>query len=179
MKAQGRVRTRQVAHEGLPRRREIGWPRRDDRDGRGLARSASHSTRPAGDSTSADRRAAHDTRCARGLALEPQRGRSTGCRALGGCARRDKPIAAGRTKLPGIKIHDTRMLRLMEVLLHGGSQLAGWRTVHLYTAVVEAFGIPPTAYSLMVRWSRESARAARHCCCSRHRFWKGCTMNIA
>src|SRR5712691_13200234 len=38
------------------------------------------------------------------------------------------PVAAGRTKIPGIKIHDTRMLRLMEVLLHGGSQLAGWRT---------------------------------------------------
>jgi hypothetical protein len=59
-----------------------------------------------------------------------------------------KPIAAGRTKMPGIKIHDTRMLRLMEVLLHGGSQLAGWRTAQLYTAVLEAFRITPTAYSL-------------------------------
>src|SRR3989475_7672070 len=29
-----------------------------------------------------------------------------------------KPVAAGRTKVPGIKIQDTRMLRLMEVLLH-------------------------------------------------------------
>jgi hypothetical protein len=62
-----------------------------------------------------------------------------------------KPVAAGRTKLPGIKIHDTRMLRLMEVLLHGGSQLAGWRTAQLYTAVLEAFGITPTAYSLTQR----------------------------
>src|SRR6202049_3785284 len=61
---------------------------------------------------------------------------------------RAKPIAAGRTKLPGIKIHDTRMLRLMEVLLHGGSQLAGWRTAQLYSAVLEAFEITPTAYSL-------------------------------
>ena len=54
-----------------------------------------------------------------------------------------KPVAAGRTKMPGIKIHDTRMLRLMEVLLHGGSQLAGWRTAQLHTAVREAFGITP------------------------------------
>src|SRR5216683_2554091 len=59
-----------------------------------------------------------------------------------------KPVAAGRTKVPGIKIHDTRMLRLMEVLLHGGSQLVGWRTAQLYTAVLEAFGITPTVYSL-------------------------------
>ena len=59
-----------------------------------------------------------------------------------------KPVAVGRTKMPGIKIHDTRMLRLMEILLHGGSQLAGWRTAQLHTAVLEAFGVTPTAYSL-------------------------------
>jgi len=35
------------------------------------------------------------------------------------------PIASGRTKVPGIKIQDTRMMRLMEVLLHGGTQLGG------------------------------------------------------
>ncbi|MCC6858924.1 MAG: hypothetical protein IT158_10190, partial [Bryobacterales bacterium] len=37
------------------------------------------------------------------------------------------PIPSGRTKIPGIKIQDTRMMRLLEVLLHGGSQLGGWR----------------------------------------------------
>src|SRR5712691_11269641 len=51
-----------------------------------------------------------------------------------------KPVAAGRTKIPGIKIHDTRMLRLMEVLLHGGSQLAGWRTAQIHAAVLQAVG---------------------------------------
>jgi hypothetical protein len=71
-----------------------------------------------------------------------------------------KPVAAGRTKLPGIKIHDTRMLRLMEVLLHGGSQLAGWRTAQLHTAVLEAFGIAPTAYSLtQLRYDVRKLRA--------------------
>jgi hypothetical protein len=70
------------------------------------------------------------------------------------------PVAAGRTKMPGIKIHDTRMLRLMEVLLHGGSQLAGWRTAQLYTAVLEAFGIAPTAYSLtQLRYDVRKLRA--------------------
>jgi hypothetical protein len=36
-----------------------------------------------------------------------------------------------RMEIPGIKIHDTRMLRLKEVLLHGGLQLNGWRTVEI------------------------------------------------
>jgi hypothetical protein len=31
------------------------------------------------------------------------------------------PIAVGQTKIPGIKIHDIRMIRLLEVLLHEGS----------------------------------------------------------
>ena len=35
------------------------------------------------------------------------------------------PVPCGRSKIPGIKIQDTRMMRLMEVLLHGGSQLGG------------------------------------------------------
>jgi len=34
------------------------------------------------------------------------------------------PVSSGNSKIPGIKIHDTRMIRLMEVLLHGGPQLA-------------------------------------------------------
>jgi hypothetical protein len=70
------------------------------------------------------------------------------------------PVTAGRTKLPGIKIHDTRMLRLMEVLLHGGSQLAGWRTAQLYTAVLEAFGITTAQYSLtQLRYDVRKLRA--------------------
>jgi len=37
------------------------------------------------------------------------------------------PIALGTTHYPGIKIHDTHMIRLMEVLLHGGATVGGWR----------------------------------------------------
>ena len=58
------------------------------------------------------------------------------------------PIAAGRTKIPGIKIQDTRLVRLMEVLLHGGPQLAGWRTAQIHTALREAFGLTTDTYSL-------------------------------
>jgi len=71
-----------------------------------------------------------------------------------------RPVTAGRTKIPGIKIHDTRMLRLMEILLHGGSQLAGWRTAQMHRAVLEAFPIAPDAYSLtQLRYDVRKLRA--------------------
>ncbi len=58
------------------------------------------------------------------------------------------PVTVGRTRIPGIKIQDTRMMRLMEILLHGGTQLAGWRTLEIHTAVLTTFGLKPEAYSV-------------------------------
>ena len=40
------------------------------------------------------------------------------------------------------------MMRLMEVLLHGGSQLAGWRTTQIHEAIRAAFELTPEAYTL-------------------------------
>jgi hypothetical protein len=71
-----------------------------------------------------------------------------------------KPVATGSTTIPGIKIHDTRILRLMEVLLQGGSQLAGWRTTAMYRAVTEAFSLTPEAYSMtQLRYDVRKLRA--------------------
>jgi hypothetical protein len=42
------------------------------------------------------------------------------------------PVTAGRTKIAGIKIHDARMMRLVEVLLHGGPQLNGWQSPEIH-----------------------------------------------
>jgi hypothetical protein len=58
------------------------------------------------------------------------------------------PIIVGATKVPGIKIQDTRMLRLMEVLLHAGTQLSGWRTSEIHEAIVTSFGLIKKNYSL-------------------------------
>jgi hypothetical protein len=58
------------------------------------------------------------------------------------------PVMAGKTKIAGIKIHDTRMMRLMEVLLHGGTQLNGWRSAGIHQAILTAFGLSATAYTL-------------------------------
>jgi hypothetical protein len=58
------------------------------------------------------------------------------------------PIQVGRSKIPGIKIQDTRMMRLMEVLLHGGSQLVGWRTAQIHESIRAAFGLTREQYTL-------------------------------
>jgi len=58
------------------------------------------------------------------------------------------PLMAGKTKIAGIKIHDTRMMRLMEVLLHGGTQLNGWRSAGIHQAILTTFGLSASAYTL-------------------------------
>ena len=71
-----------------------------------------------------------------------------------------QPVIAGRTTMPGIKIQDTRIVRLMEVLLHGGSQLGGWRTADIHRAILEAFALTPEAYSLtQLRYDARKLRA--------------------
>ncbi|MEW6744177.1 MAG: hypothetical protein AB1486_15600 [Planctomycetota bacterium] len=59
-----------------------------------------------------------------------------------------RPLVSGQTKVPGIKIQDTRMMRLMEVLLHGSSQLGAWRTARIHEAIRAAFELPAEAYTL-------------------------------
>jgi hypothetical protein len=54
-----------------------------------------------------------------------------------------RPIPRGAAKVPGIKLHDTRMLRLMEVLLHAGTKVLGWRTSDIHQAILSSFGLTP------------------------------------
>lgn len=58
------------------------------------------------------------------------------------------PVMSGKTKIAGIKIHNTRVMRLMEVLLHGGTQLNGWRSAEIHQAILTTFGLAATAYTL-------------------------------
>src|SRR3984957_11559188 len=57
-------------------------------------------------------------------------------------------VMAGKTKIAGIKIHDSRMIRLMEVLLHAGTQLNGWRSADVYPAILTTFGLSDSTYTL-------------------------------
>jgi hypothetical protein len=58
------------------------------------------------------------------------------------------PIPRGAAKIPGIKLHDTRMLRLMEVLLHSGTRVLGWRTADIHQAILQSFSLSPDSYSI-------------------------------
>jgi len=58
------------------------------------------------------------------------------------------PITSGRSRVPGIKIHDTRIIRLMEVLLHCGTKIGGWRTAEIHQAILSAFGLTAKSYTI-------------------------------
>jgi len=58
------------------------------------------------------------------------------------------PVQHGTAKLPGIKIHDTRMIRLMEVLLHAGTRISGWSTKQIHEAVLTTFSLSAKQYGL-------------------------------
>jgi hypothetical protein len=70
------------------------------------------------------------------------------------------PVVAGQSKVPGIKIHDTRMLRLMEVLLHSGTQIQAWTTADIHDAIAVGFGLAPERYRLtQLRYDLRKLRA--------------------
>jgi hypothetical protein len=58
------------------------------------------------------------------------------------------PITVGAVRYPGIKIHDPRVIRLLEVLLHGGSHVGGWTTRQIHQAVLATFHVSDKAYGL-------------------------------
>jgi hypothetical protein len=45
------------------------------------------------------------------------------------------PITMGSVRYPGIKIHDTRVIRLLEVLLHSGNSISGWPAKQIHQVV--------------------------------------------
>ena len=58
------------------------------------------------------------------------------------------PITIGSVRYPGIKIHESRIIRLLEVLLHGGSNVSGWTSKHIHQAVLTTFSLAEKSYRL-------------------------------
>lgn len=58
------------------------------------------------------------------------------------------PITIGTVRYPGIRIQDVRVIRLLEVLLHGGTTVGGWTAKQIHHAVLAAFHLQATAYGL-------------------------------
>jgi hypothetical protein len=58
------------------------------------------------------------------------------------------PIMKGATRIAGIKIHDTRMIRLMEVLLDAGSTISAYRARDIHRILLERFRMSEQGYGL-------------------------------
>jgi hypothetical protein len=58
------------------------------------------------------------------------------------------PVTIGSVRHPGIKIHDTRIIRLLEVLLHGGTTVGGWTAKQIHETILTTFRLSPKAYGL-------------------------------
>jgi hypothetical protein len=58
------------------------------------------------------------------------------------------PVTIGTVRYPGIKIHETRIIRLMEVLLHGGTTVGGWTAKQIHQAVLTSFELSANTYGL-------------------------------
>ena len=70
------------------------------------------------------------------------------------------PITVGSAKYPGIKIHDTRIIRLLQVLLHAGTTVGGWRAQQLHDVLLTSFGLSESRYGLnQLRYDLSKLRA--------------------
>jgi hypothetical protein len=58
------------------------------------------------------------------------------------------PVTIGSVRYPGIKIHDARIIRLLEVLLHGGNTVGGWTAKQIHEAVLTTFHLSAKTYGL-------------------------------
>jgi hypothetical protein len=58
------------------------------------------------------------------------------------------PIITGSVRYPGIKIHETRIIRLLEILLHAGTEIGGWTAKHIHQTILTTFHLSANAYSL-------------------------------
>jgi hypothetical protein len=58
------------------------------------------------------------------------------------------PITVGAVRYPGIKLHDPRVIRLLEVLLHGGSHVGGWSAKQIHQAVIATFQLSDRRYGI-------------------------------
>src|SRR5439155_17441035 len=58
------------------------------------------------------------------------------------------PVTIGSVRYPGIKFHDVRVIRLFEVLLHGGTRVGAWTAKQIHQAILTTFDLSERAYGL-------------------------------
>src|SRR5207302_3382004 len=59
-----------------------------------------------------------------------------------------KPTVVGQRRVPGLKLHDDRLIRLLETLLHPGAFATDWTTRELHARVLARHRLTETDYRL-------------------------------
>lgn len=60
-----------------------------------------------------------------------------------------QPVLAGKTKVAGVKLENTRLIRILEVLLQKASgELGSWNSSHLHSVICDQYNLKPTDYTL-------------------------------
>ena len=78
----------------------------------------------------------------------------------GELARLAQPVQVGKRRVPGVRLHDDRLLRLLDVLLHPGSFVADWTSRDVLARLLERHRLTDTDYRLsQLRYDRGKLRA--------------------
>lgn len=78
----------------------------------------------------------------------------------GALANLARPIIAGTRRTPGIKLHDDRVIRLLDTLLHAAGLLANWTTRDLHSRLMARHRLTEQAYTLsQLRYDLRKIRA--------------------
>jgi hypothetical protein len=71
-----------------------------------------------------------------------------------------KPTRVGQRRVPGLKLHDDRVIRLLETLLHPGAFATNWTTRELHQRVLARYRLTETDYRLsQLRYDLAKLRA--------------------
>lgn len=73
-----------------------------------------------------------------------------------------QPVVREKTKIPGIKLHDKLLIRLMEILLHSGGSLTCWKTRDIHRAILKKHQLDECEYTLnQLRYDIRKLKAHR------------------
>ena len=71
-----------------------------------------------------------------------------------------QPTVVGKRRVPGLKLHDDRVIRLLETLLHPGGFVADWTTREVYTRLLARHRLTEGEYRLsQLRYDLTKLRA--------------------
>ena len=66
----------------------------------------------------------------------------------GDLARLAQPVQVGQRRVPGLRLHDDRLIRLLDVLLHPGSFVAAWTSRDVLARLLDRHRLTETDYRL-------------------------------